>query len=147
ACLSASSIAGKSRGSFFISASSAAMYRLRDGCIPAQLAADSPQLAFIAHIDRLSQSNYPSRTRENFGEGIRAERTEPNTLILPTPLVREWRQKCPNELLICFRRTPRLHHKRSPHLPSAIRRKLAAREFCARFVRSAAASADRNTTL
>src|SRR5262249_22845900 len=104
ACLSASSIAGKSRGSFFRSASSAAMYRLRDVCIPAQLAADSPQLAFIAHIDRLTRSISPSRTRQNCGEGIRAERTEPNTLILPTPLVREWRQKCPNEILISFRR-------------------------------------------
>src|SRR5438552_19130955 len=52
AFLSAWSIAGKSFGSFCKSASSVAMYRPPDICIPAQLAADSPQLDLKRWIRR-----------------------------------------------------------------------------------------------
>src|SRR5213596_432873 len=52
AFLSASSIVGKSLGSFCRSASSVAMYRPRATCMPAQLAADSPQLNLNRWIRR-----------------------------------------------------------------------------------------------
>src|SRR4029077_7649124 len=48
--------------------------------------------------------------------------------------------------IVIREKIPKSHRKRNRHLPLAVRRKLAAREFRSRFLRSAAASADWNRT-